>query len=53
VDCAPLVRGLTQHSYFTNGLVARDIRLALQGKSPAVRGLAPSGLANNTWVFKP
>ncbi|MFN7693739.1 MAG: alpha/beta hydrolase [Burkholderiales bacterium] len=53
VDCAPLVRGLTQHSYFTNGLVARDIRLALQGKSPAARGLAPSGLANNTWVFKP
>ena len=27
--------------------------LALQGKSPAARGLAPSGLANNTWVFKP
>jgi len=51
VDCAPLVTGLTQHSYYTNGLVARDIRLALQGLTPTERGLRPSGLAPNTWVF--
>ncbi len=39
VDCAPLVSGLTQHSYYTNGRVARDIRLALQGLTPQQRGL--------------
>lgn len=51
VDCAPMVTGLTQHSYYTNGLIARDIRLALQGQRPAERGLQPSGLAPNTWTF--
>lgn len=51
VDCAPLVTGLTQHSYYTNGRVARDIRLALQGQMPAQRGLQPTGLAPNTWSF--
>lgn len=35
VDCAPLVTGLTQHSYYANGRVNRDIRLALQGLDPA------------------
>lgn len=53
VDCAALVSGLTQHSYYTNGRVARDIRLALQGLTPAERGLqrSSSGLAANTWTF--
>lgn len=51
VDCAPMVTGLTQHSYYTNGLIARDIRLALQGQRPAERGLQPTGLAPNTWAF--
>ncbi len=51
VDCAPLVSGLTQHSYYTNGRIARDIRLALQGQTPAERGLRHSGLAANTWSF--
>lgn len=51
VDCAPMVTGLTQHSYYTNGLIARDIRLALQGQRPFDRGLQPSGLASNTWTF--
>jgi esterase/lipase superfamily enzyme len=51
VDCGPLVTGLTQHSYYTNGLIARDIRLALQGWRPADRGLKPSGIAPNTWTF--
>ncbi len=53
VDCAPLVSGFSQHSYYTNGRVARDIRLALQGAAPLQRGLVSSGIANNTWVFKP
>lgn len=34
VDCSAVVRGLTQHSYYTNGCVARDIRLALSGVAP-------------------
>lgn len=51
VDCAPLVAGLTQHSYYTNGLIARDIRLALQGLSPSARGLRATGLAPNCWGF--
>ncbi len=49
VDCAPLVRGLTQHSYYTNGRVARDIRLALQGLTPQQRGLVSLGLAPSMW----
>jgi esterase/lipase superfamily enzyme len=51
VDCAPLVTGLTQHSYYTNGLVARDIRLALQGVLPTQRGLRATGTAPNCWSF--
>lgn len=51
VDCAALVSGLTQHSYYTNGLIARDIRLALQGQRPAARGLRPGGVAPNCWSF--
>ncbi len=49
VDCEPLVSGLTQHSYFTNGRVARDLRLALQGLSPRERGLVRLGVAPNCW----
>lgn len=52
IDCAPLVTGLTQHSYYTNGLVARDIRRALQGETPAARGLQPTGQSSNTWSFR-
>lgn len=51
VDCQPLVSGLTQHSYYTNGRVARDIRLALQGQRPVERGLQPTGVAGNCWGF--
>lgn len=51
VDCAPLVTGLTQHSYYTNGRIARDIRLALQGQTPLARGLRATGLAPNCWSF--
>ncbi|WP_326533109.1 hypothetical protein, partial [Pseudorhodoferax sp.] len=51
VDCAPLVTGLTQHSYYTNGLIARDIRLALQGVLPTQRGLRATGTAPNCWSF--
>ncbi|HLO95804.1 MAG TPA: alpha/beta fold hydrolase [Burkholderiaceae bacterium] len=51
VDCASMVTGLTQHSYYTNGLVARDIRLALSGLTPQERGLQGTGLAPNTWTF--
>ncbi|MFY9513293.1 MAG: alpha/beta hydrolase, partial [Rubrivivax sp.] len=41
VDCSALVTGLTQHSYYANGRVNRDIRLALQGMEPgaALRAL--------------
>ena len=53
IDCAPLVSGLTQHSYYTNGRVARDLRWALQGRSPSERGLAPLGLAPNCWQHQP
>ncbi len=51
VDCAALVTGLTQHSYYTNGLVARDIRLALSGLTPKERGLQSTGQAPNTWAL--
>ncbi|MBB2487542.1 alpha/beta hydrolase [Mitsuaria sp. WAJ17] len=51
VDCAALVTGLTQHSYYTNGLVARDIRLALSGLTPRERGLQGTGQAPNTWAL--
>ncbi len=49
VDCQALVSGLTQHSYFTNGRVARDLRLALQGRRPQERGLQASEVAPNCW----
>lgn len=53
VDCTPLVAGLTQHSYYTNGRVARDIRLALQGAAPddSQRGLQRLTTAGNVWRF--
>lgn len=53
VDCSPLVAGLTQHSYYTNGRVARDIRLALQGLAPddPARGLVRRATAPNMWRF--
>jgi esterase/lipase superfamily enzyme len=53
VDCCALVTGLAQHSYYTNGRIARDIRLSLQGLSPdePARGLKRLPEANNTWSF--
>lgn len=53
VDCSALVAGLTQHSYFTNGRVARDIRMALQGLPPddPARGLNRLPGAPNMWRF--
>jgi esterase/lipase superfamily enzyme len=53
VDCSALVAGLMQHSYYTNGRVARDIRLALQGlpaDAPA-RGLVRLAGAPNMWAL--
>ncbi len=52
VDCSALVSGLTQHSYYTNGRIARDIRLALQGLPPddAARGLKPAS-AVGSWRY--
>jgi esterase/lipase superfamily enzyme len=51
VDCSALVAGLTQHSYYTNGRIARDIRLALQGLPPDAppRGLVRLAGAPNMW----
>ena len=51
VDCSALVAGLTQHSYYTNGRIARDIRLALQGLPPEApsRGLVRLAGAPNMW----
>ena len=51
VDCSVRVSGLTQHSYYTNGRVARDIRLALQGLEPdhPARGLVRLAGAPNMW----
>ena len=53
VDCGPLVYGLKQHSYFTNGRIARDIRLSLQGVSPedAARALYRLPGAPTMWRF--
>lgn len=53
VDCSALVSGLTQHSYYTNGRVARDIRLALQGVPPdaPMRLLVRLAAAPNMWRF--
>lgn len=51
VDCSALVAGLTQHSYYTNGRIARDIRLALQGVPPEApsRSLVRLADAPNMW----
>jgi esterase/lipase superfamily enzyme len=53
VDCSALVTGLTQHSYYTNGRIARDIRLSLQGLPPdaPARGLNRQAGAPNMWSF--
>ena len=53
VDCSALVAGLTQHSYYTNGRIARDIRLALQGLAPdgMARRLHRLAGAPNMWRF--
>lgn len=53
VDCSALVAGLTQHSYYTNGRIARDIRLALQGLPPDApqRALTRLAGAPNMWRF--
>ncbi|WP_210547230.1 alpha/beta hydrolase [Rhodoferax sp. PAMC 29310] len=53
VDCSALVTGLTQHSYYTNGRIARDIRLSLQGLPPEApaRGLNRQAGAPNMWRF--
>jgi len=53
VDCSAVVSGLTQHSYYTNGIIAIDIRKALQGEPPdgAVRGLGKLGPASNMFGF--
>ncbi len=53
VDCSALVAGLTQHSYYTNGRIARDIRLALQGLAPdaPTRRLQRLAGAPNMWRF--
>lgn len=52
VDCSALVTGLTQHSYYTNGRIARDIRLALQGVPPEhpARGLQRAE-ATGSWRY--
>jgi esterase/lipase superfamily enzyme len=54
VDCSALVSGLTQHSYYTNGRVARDIRLALQGVPPddPARALRRHVAAANSWSMQ-
>jgi esterase/lipase superfamily enzyme len=53
VDCSAVVSGLTQHSYYANGIVALDIRKALQGELPAgpARGLHQTGPASNMFAF--
>ena len=51
VDCAEVVSGLTQHSYYTNGMVALDIRKALQGQPPSARALRQLGPAPNMFAF--
>jgi len=53
VDCSALVTGFAQHSYFTNGRIARDIRLSLQGLAPDApqRSLHRLAGAPNMWRF--
>jgi esterase/lipase superfamily enzyme len=53
VDCSQMVRGLTQHSYYTDGKVAHDIRRAIEQQGPAERGLRATGQATNTWRMLP
>ena len=54
VDCSAVVSGLTQHSYYTNGIIAIDIRKALQGQRPdsVARGLRQLGPAPNMFAFE-
>jgi esterase/lipase superfamily enzyme len=53
VDCSQVVAGLTQHSYYTNGMIAIDIRQALQGQLPdgPARALHKLGPAPNMFAF--
>jgi esterase/lipase superfamily enzyme len=53
VDCSAVVAGLTQHSYYTNGMIAIDIRKALQGQMPdgPARALRKLGPAPNMFAF--
>ena len=53
VDCAEMVSGLTQHSYYTNGRVTDDIRGAIEQLVPAQRGLAAVGTSGNAWKLLP
>jgi esterase/lipase superfamily enzyme len=52
VDCSAVVSGLTQHSYYTNGIIATDIRKALQGQLPGARGLRQLGPAPNMYTLE-
>ena len=53
VDCSALVTGLTQHSYYTNGLITRDIRLALQDVVPnAPQRALRAGNMPGLWHFE-
>ncbi len=52
VDCAEMVTGLTQHSYYTNGRVTDDIRSSIEQVSPAQRGLDPVGTSGNAWKMR-
>jgi esterase/lipase superfamily enzyme len=53
VDCSALVTGFTQRSCFTNGRIAHDIRLSLQGLAPDApeRSLHRLAGAPNMWRF--
>jgi esterase/lipase superfamily enzyme len=52
VDCSAVVSGLTQHSYYTNGMIAIDIRKALQGQLPGARGLRQLGPVPNIFALE-
>jgi esterase/lipase superfamily enzyme len=53
VDCSAMVSGLTQHSYYTDGLVTDDIRRAIEQKSPDERGLRAVGMSGKAWKMLP
>lgn len=53
IDCTRAVSGPTQHSYYTNGIVARDIRRAIERRSPQSRNLIQLPLARNAWQLPP